>query len=225
MDKILLESKARAERGRKVNQGRRDGLVPAVVYGHGVESTSLWVNALDLRRLLKKSGESTIISLKIDGKDDRNVLIQEIQRDGVTGSYTHVDFFQVRMNEEIETEVELVFVGESQAVKTLGGILVKNMDKVMVKCLPADLPSHIDVDISKINTFENHITINDLSISDKIKVDVDPSTVVALVSEPRSEEDLAKLSEKVEADVTKVEGIVKEDASADTKSAKEDKKK
>lgn len=222
MDKVLLESKARTERGRKVNQGRKDGLVPAVVYGRGIESTSLWVNALDLKRLLKKSGESTIIVLKIDGKDDRNVLIQEIQRDGITGSYTHVDFFQVRMDEEIETEVELVFVGESPAVKTLGGILVKNMDKVMVKCLPADLPSHIDVDIAKIVTFEDHITINDLRISDKITIDAEPTTVVVLVSEPRSEEDLAKLEEKVEADVTKVEGVVKEETPAEGE--KKDKK-
>ncbi|MDO8240699.1 MAG: 50S ribosomal protein L25 [Candidatus Moranbacteria bacterium] len=220
MEKVLLEATARAERGRKVNVGRREGRVPAVVYGHSVESTSLWVNALDLKRLLKKSGESTIIDLKIDGKDDRNVLIHEIQKNGVTGKFTHVDFFQVRMDEEIETEVELVFIGEAPAVKTMGGIFVKSIDKVTVKCLPSDLPSHIDVDISKIVTFEDHITIKDLKVSAKVKIELDPETVVALVSAPRTEEDLAALEEKVEADVTKVEGVVKPEAPVEEKKDK-----
>jgi len=223
MEKVLLDSKMRVERGSKVNKGRRDGLVPAVVYGRGIESTSLWINSIELKRLLKKSGESTIIDLKIDGKDDRNVLIQEIQRNCVTGAYAHVDFFQVRMDEEIETEVELVFIGEAPAVKALGGVLVKNIDKVEVKCLPADLPSHIDVDISVIKTFEDHIAIKDLKISDKIKIELEPETVVALVSAPRSEEDLAELEEKVEADVTKVEGVTKEEAPADGKEVAEKK--
>lgn len=220
MDKVTLEARARAERGRKVNQGRRDGLVPAVVYGNKVDSSSLWVTAIDVKRLIKKSGESTIIELAIDGKDKRNVLIQDIQKDPIKGQYTHIDFFQVRMDEKIENEVEFVFIGESKAVKELGGILVKNMDKVNVKCLPADLPSHIDVDISIINTFEDHITAKDLKISSKVELDIDPETVIALVAPQRSEEDLAELEEKVEVDVTKVAGIVKEEAPVEEKKEK-----
>ncbi len=222
MDKVILEAKTRSERGRKVNKGRKEGLVPAVVYGNKVDSLGLWVSALDLKRLLKKSGESTIIDLKIDGKDDRNVLIHEIQKNGLTDNFMHIDFFQVRMDKEIETEVELVFIGEAPAVKEQGGILVKSIDKVEVKCLPADLPSHIDVDISVINAFDKHITINDLKIPAKVKIKADLETVVALVTPPRSEEDLAELEEKVEADVTKVEGVVKEEAPVEEK--KEDKK-
>lgn len=212
MDKAILEARAREERGRKVNQGRRDGFVPAVVYGNKIDSSSLWVTAIDVKRLIKKSGESTIIELLIDGKDKRNVLIQDIQKDPIKGQYTHIDFFQVRMDEKIENEVELVFVGESRAVKELGGILVKNIDKLTVKCLPADLPSHIDVDISLIDAFETHITVKDIKLSDKIELAIDPETVIALVAPQRSEEELAELEEKVEADVTTVAGIVKEEA-------------
>lgn len=222
MDKVILEAKTREERGRKVNKGRRDGLVPAVIYGNKIESQSLWVNALELKRLLRKTGESTIIDLQIDGKDDRNVLIHEIQRHGISNQFKHVDFFQVRMNEKIETEVELVFIGESRAVKELGGILVKNIDKVMVKCLPADLPSHIDVDISLIDSFEKHLTIGDLKVSDRVEIEIDTETVVALATPPRTEEDLAALEEKVEADVTKVAGVVKEESPAEEE--KKDKK-
>lgn len=224
MEKVALEAKARAERGRKVNKGRKEGLVPAVVYGNKVDSTSLWVTAIDVKRLIKKSGESTIIELAIDGKDNRNVLIQDIQRDALMGQYTHIDFFQVNMEEKIENEVELVFIGESKAMKEMGGILVKNIDKLMVKCLPADLPSHIDVDLSLIDSFETHLTVKDLKISSKIEFSIDPETVIALVAPQRSDEEMAQLESQVSADVTKIAGMVKEEAVVEEKKDKKDKK-
>ena len=224
MEKIKLESKTRTEKGRKTNKGRRTGLVPAVVYGKGISPQSLWINGLGLSRLLKKSGESVIIDLLVDGKNGRNVLINEIQRDPVSGNFQHVDFYQVKMDEKIEAGVPLEFIGESEAVKALGGILVKNLDEVEVECLPADLPSRIDVDISMIKTFDDHIFAKDLKISEKVQIKIDPETVVALVAPPRSEEELAGLSEKVEEDVTKVEGVVKE-SPAESGEGKEESKK
>lgn len=210
MEKITLESRLREERGRKINKGRKAGLVPGVIYGKELKPQSLWVNGLDLSRLLKKFGESVVIDLKIGDKSGYNVIIHELQKETVTGKYTHADFYQVNMAEKIEAEVHLEFIGESEAVKALGGSLVKNLDKIEVECLPADLPSRIDVDISTIKTFDDHIFVKDLKVSDKVKIDLDPETVVALVAPPRSEEELEKLSEKVEEDVTKVEGVIKE---------------
>jgi len=215
MEKVELKAKIRDVFGKKTNKGRKSGLIPAVVYGRGIGSVSLWVNMLEFKRLLKKSGESTMISLEVDGKNNRNVIIYEIQRDPVTDNIIHIDFFQVRMDEEIETEVEIEFVGESLAVRDLGGVLVKNMDEIEVRCLPGDLPSRIDIDISVLNKFEDRICVKDLKIPENVKIDLDPETVVALVAPPRSEEELGKLDEKVEADVTKVEGVVKEEASAE----------
>jgi large subunit ribosomal protein L25 len=224
MEKVELKAKKRDIFGKKTKKGRKSGLIPAVVYGRGVESLSLWVNMLDFKRLLKKSGESTMIGLEIDGKNGRNVIIYEIQRNPVTSDIIHIDFFQVRMDEEIETEVELEFIGESLAVRDLGGVLVKNIDEIEVKCLPGDLPSKISVDISVLNKFEDRICVKDLKIPAKVKVELDPETVVALVSAPRSEEELGKLDEKVEADVTKVEGVVKEETPAEGEEAKDNKK-
>ncbi len=224
MDKVKLEVKKRLEKGRKTNKGRRDGLIPGVVYGRGVESLNLWVNALDFRKLLKKSGESTIIDLEIEGKNGRNVIIQDIQRDPVSYKIIHLDFFQVRMDEEIETEVELVFIGESPAVKELGGILVKNIDKLAIKCLPADLPSCIDVDVSVLKTFEDHITVGNLKTGKGVEIELEPETVVALVTPPRTEEELKGLEEKVEEDISKVEGMAKEEASPVEKGENPEKK-
>lgn len=221
MDKAKLEAKSREEKGRQTNKGRREGLIPAVVYGKKVPSKNLWVADLDFKKLLQKSGESVIIDLDIDGQDRRNVLIHEIQADPVKDKYLHIDFFQVKMDEKIETEVELVLVGEAPAVKELGGVLVKNVDKVKVKCFPVDLPSHIEVNVSGLATFADHVYVKDLKVSDKVEVEIDPETVVALVAPPRSEEELSTLEEKVEEDVTKVEGVVKEEAAVEGEEIKE----
>ena len=222
MDKVKLEAKLREVFGRKTKKGRKEGMVPAVVYGHGTKSESIWINALEFSKLLDKAGESTLIELSLDKEKPRNVIIYEIQRDPLSGNFMHADFFQVRMDEEIEKDVELVFVGEAPAVKELGGNLVKNMDEIKVKCLPADLPSEIKVDVSSLKTFEDHIYVKDLKVAGKVEFDVDPETVVALVEEPRSAEELESLETKVEADVTKVEGVVKEAPAGEVK--KEEKK-
>lgn len=209
MEHILLEATAREILGRKTNKGRREGLIPAVVYGRGIASKNIWVKLIDFKRLIKKSGESTVIDLQIDKKDDRNVLIYETQKDPVRDNYVHIDFFQVRMDEEIETEVELEYIGEAPAVKALGGVLVKSLDMIEVKCLPADLPSSLEVDISVLKTFEDRICVKDLKLSDKVRAEIDPETVVALVAPPRSDNELSQLESKVDVDVTKVDGVVK----------------
>ncbi len=225
MDKIALAAKSRDVLGRKTNKWRKEGLIPAVVYGKGIEGKNIWVKLLDFKRLIRKSGESTVIDLKIDEKDSRNVLIYDTQKDPVRDTFVHIDFFQVRMDEEIETEVELEYVGEAPAVKELGGVLVKNIDAIEVKCLPADLPSSISVDISSLKTFDDRITLGDLNISKKIELSIDLETVIALVSEPRSDDEMSGLDTKVDADVTKVAGVVKETAPAEGAEKKEDRKK
>lgn len=225
MEKIRLKAKLREERGKKVNKGRKSGLIPAVTYGKSAESQSLWIDNLDFSRLIKKHGESVIIDLSIGEKSGHNVLIHEMQQNPISGNISHIDFYQVKMDEKIETEVELVFVGEFPAVKELGGVLVKSLDKIEISCLPADLPSSIEVDIADIKTFEDHIYVKDLNIPKEVEIKDDPETVVALVTPPRSEEELSELEEKVVEDVTEVEGVVKEEpvAAEEEKSSKADK--
>jgi large subunit ribosomal protein L25 len=204
----ITRSKSASERG------ENDG-IPAILYGRGIENVMLWLDRKKFDQLYEETGESTVFKLALDGKDERNVLIKDVQRDILNGAPRHVDFYQVRMDEEIEAEVELVYIGESAAVKEHGGILVKNIDAVPVKCLPGDLPPEIEVDISRIKTFDDYIYVKDLPVSEKVEVLVEPETVVAMVSEPRSEEDLAELNTEVKEDVTKVEGVVKEETPAE----------
>lgn len=229
MTKINLKVETRDMAGEKVRPGRKAGKIPAVVYGRKLKNQNLWVNYADFLKVYAQAGESTIIELDIDRKNKSNALIHDVQADPISDKFSHIDFFQVRMDEKIETDIPLEFVGESEAVKANGGILVKSLDEIPVECLPADLPSKFEVDISKLKTFDDVIKISDLNISEKVKIQVDPETVVANVAPPRSEEEIAGLSEKVEEDVSKVEGVVKEmpaeGIEAGTEGEKKDEKK
>jgi len=209
MEKIILKVAKREVVGKKLRKIRKEGLVPAVLYGHGVKNENLSVNYLDLKRVYGKAGENAIIEIEVDGKKIP-VLICDTQMDPMNGNFSHVDFLQVNMKETVEAEIPLEFIGESVAVKANGGILVKNMDKIEVKCLPADLPSKFEVDLSKLVTFDDQITIGDIKTLAGVEIFGDKEAVIVLVARPRSEEEMARLDEKVEADVTKVEGVVKE---------------
>ena len=143
---------------------------------------------------------------------EENFLLNEvIYPEDQPANYQASKFILNRLlDEKIETEIELVFVGESKAVKEAGGILVKSLDKLKIKCFPKDLPPHVDIDISSLNTFDDHIAVKDLKINPAIEIKIDRETVVASVAPPRSEEELKELEGKVEEDVTKVEGVIKE---------------
>lgn len=218
---INLQAQKRDKIGRKISRERANGLIPAVVYGNKIEPRSLWVNYLDFQKIYKQAGKSIIIELNINEDSKNNVLIHDVQMDPVSGKFSHVDFFQVKMDQKLEANVPLEFVGESEAVKTLGGVLVKILDNISVSCLPGDLPAKIEVDISSLKTFDDVIKISDLKISDKIKIQAETNTVIANVSAPRSEEELASLEGKVEEDVTKVEGVVKATAEPEKSQEKE----
>jgi large subunit ribosomal protein L25 len=221
MVKVNLKSNTRIETGKKVKSLRRENKIPAVLYGNKTKNHNLWVDYLEFQKIYNQAGESTILDLDIDSKKKANVLIHDVQRSPLTGKFSHVDFFEVRMDQKIETGVPIEFIGESEAVKSSGGVLVKSLDEIPVSCLPADLPAKIEVDIAKLKTFNDVIKISDLAIGDKIKIQLDPETVIANVAEPRSEAEIAGLSEKVEEDVTKVEGVVKEVPENETEKAGE----
>jgi large subunit ribosomal protein L25 len=206
---ITLKADIRDIVGKKVAKFRKENKVPAVMYGNKIASENLWVNDLDFSRVYSKAGESALIELEV-GKKKLNVLIHELQHDHRSGKVSHVDFFQVNMKEEVETEIPLEFVGESAAVKAHGGVLIKNMDAVLVKCLPANLPEKFVIDLSQLATFEAHITVADLKTSEEVEILLEAETVIALVAAPRTEAEMDKLDQKVEEDVTKVAGVVKE---------------
>lgn len=205
-----LKADKRTIIGRKVQKEREQDKIPAVLYGHGITNENLSVDALAFERVFAEAGESTIIALDSGAGKPVNVLIHDLQKDPLSDQVTHIDFFQVRMDEKIDTEVAFEFIGEAPAVKEFGGVLVRNMESLQISCLPADLPGHVIVDLSSLATYEDRIIVADLSLSDKITLHIPETTVIALVAPPRTEEEVASLDADVDADVSQVEGVEKE---------------
>ncbi len=185
-------------------------MIPAIVYGHGITNENVAVPRPLFEKAYQEAGESTLITLDITGKKPVQVLIQDVDRHPTTGAILHVDFYQVRMDEEITNDVPLVFTGESAAVKALGGILVKNLSTIRVKCLPAHLPHEISVDITPLENFESRITVADIALPSNVEVLAKPEDIIAVVEPPRSEEELKALDEKVEENVEAVQKVVEE---------------
>lgn len=209
---MKLNAVLRESAGKGLDQLRKDDMVPAVVYGRKIAPRMVSLPYLEFSKAYKAAGENTIVELLIGTEKPVNVLIHDVQVSPLQGRFIHIDFFQVRMDEEIETHVPILFVNESAAVREMGGMLMKSIEELPVKTLPSDLPHALEVDLSMLRTFEDHITVSDIKVSPKVKIDADPNMVIASVIPPRTEAEMDTLNTKVEADVTKVEGVVKEAA-------------
>jgi len=211
---LTLSAKIRIATKKEIKALINKGVTPAVLYGPKTKNTLLEVNAKEFEKILKEAGESSLISLDIEGKKEKGVvLIHDLKREPLSGRIIHVDFYQPALDKEIEAHVALVFEGEAPAVKELGGTLVKNFSEIEVKALPQNLPKEIKVDVSVLKTFKESILIRDLIIPTEVKVlKKHAEEIVASVTPPEKvEEELEKpIEEKVE-EVEKVEKKKKEE--------------
>lgn len=189
---IELKAKLREISGRKTNQLRKTGQIPAVLYGHGLESQPILVDSKEFKKSFAEAGETTILGLDFGGKK-HNVLIRDFAKDILTGEITHIDFYEVRMDEKIKTKVPLVFIGESAAVKAEGGVLVHALQELEIEALPQDLPKDIKIDISILKTFEDKVKVGDLKLPASVKIMNGAEETIVLAVPPRSESELAEL--------------------------------
>ena len=224
MPELVLKVKTRELAGNKTDKIRAEGKIPAVLYGRGIDNQNLEIDYKEFINVFKEAGESTLVDLVIDDKEPVKVLIHNYQKDPVKDNFIHIDFYQVRMDEEITADVELVFVGESQAVKALGGIMVKNLNKLEIKCLPADLIGKIEVDISALNTFEDSVCVADLPVSENVKVIDNPDEIVVNVSAPRTQEELEELDKEFEEKFEDVEKAGEEGEAKEGEEGKDEEK-
>lgn len=216
---LTLKAENRKISGKKVKTLRQKGIIPAVLYGPGLKnSLSLEINLKEFEKVFMEAGESAMISLDIDGKKSL-VLVHEIEKDGISGKLIHVDFYQPKAGQTIETKVPLVFEGLALAVKDLGGTLVKNIQEVHIRALPENLPHQILVDISGLKTFQDNILIKDLILPEGVRIIREPQDIVAkVVPVQKIKEEEVKLVEEKPAEAEKVG---EETATVEKKSEKE----
>ena len=183
MDTISLETGKREE-GVSAAQLRKQDTVPCVVYGFEVENTSLQCDHNTLLKAYMKAGENTVVELDAAGKKVP-VLFHSIDFHPVTEKILHVDFYAVNMKQDIEANIPVNFTGEAPAVKDLGGVLVTVLDNITVRCLPADLPHSIEVDISSLENFGDTIVVANDTIPDKVTLVTEEDATLATAQEPR----------------------------------------
>ncbi len=179
----MLKLKAEA---RESGKSRVKGVIPAVMYGPKNPTTSIAVSEAEFNKVWKAAGESTVVTLECaDGEHD--TLIHDIARDPVSDAITHIDFYTIDKNTKVEVAIPLEFVGVAPAVKDLGGILIKVIHELEIEALPKDLPHGIEVDISSLVTFENHITAGDIKLPAGVSLKIAPEEIVALVNAAKEE--------------------------------------
>ncbi|HTC86020.1 MAG TPA: 50S ribosomal protein L25 [Candidatus Acidoferrum sp.] len=174
--------------GKKVAGLRRQGRLPAVLFGHGAPSTAVSVDAHEFDLLRRHAGASTLIDVSVDGKKGQAALIRSVQVDPVKRRPVHVDLFLVRMTEELTVDIRVTITGESEAVTKLGGTL-SHIDHVRVRALPDHLPEQIEIPIGSLVDFDAAVHVRDLSIPGDVTVVTDLDEVAARILAPRVEEE------------------------------------
>jgi large subunit ribosomal protein L25 len=182
-----LSAQHREITGKAVARLRKAGQLPAVVYGHGVDSSNVTIDGHEFDVLRKHIGQNALVDLSVDGQAAQPVLIHDVQIHPVNRRPLHADLFLVRMTEELTVDVPLVSTGTSHAIEQLGGTLLHPTETLRVKALPDHLPQSIEYDIESLVDFDAAIHVRDLVIPSDVTLLTDPDEIVAKVQAPRIE--------------------------------------
>jgi len=183
MDRIELKAAKRDITGKKVKVLRRNGIIPVNLFGPGIESVSLQCEAAELQNVMRRAGQTKIIDLKIDSeKKARAIMIRKAQILPLKNDILHVDLYQVKMTDELKVEVPVVLTGEALVTRAKENILVQELNSINVQCLPANMPSEIEVDISVLTEPDQVLRVKDITVKDVVTIVNDPEVVVVRIS-------------------------------------------
>ena len=208
MEEIVLNAELRSITGKAVRRLRREGFVPAVMYGHRREPVILKIQERALRQVLREAGTTRLITLNVGGlKGSKRVLVRELQRDAIRHDMLHVDLYEVIMTERITAGVPVVLIGESPPVDNGEGILFQGLNAIEIECLPGDLPPSIEVNLAELTFIDDAVLVRDLKLSDAIEVLSEPEDIIVKIL-PLEEEEI---EEVVEEEVPEVELVGEEE--------------
>ena len=206
---VTIKAQKRTTFGRKNHLLRKEGFVPVILYGEGLQPQPLQVKAEDLTKAYQEVGDTGLVSVAVQGEKGENsqtysCLIYDMQHDPVTDAVIHADFYHPSMRKKVTAEVPLSFEGVAPAVKEKGGVLVKDKMSVEVRGLAADLPKEIKVDLGGLKEIHDKILVQDLPIGKKLEILDNPEEIVASVTMVEAVEE--ELEKPIEAEEAKVEG-------------------
>ena len=187
MDTIVLKAERREVLGKKVKVLRREGKLPAVIFGHGIETTPITLDMRDASRALALVGSSTLIRIDLEG-EEHTALVRERQIDFIYRTLLHVDFQALSMTEKIQTTVSLYYDAEqAPAVETYNAILITALEGLEVESLPGDLPDNIEVDVSSLESIGDGIYVKDITPPEGVEILDDPETLIVVATAPAAE--------------------------------------
>ena len=200
-----LTAKPREKKGKEhAKKLRREGWIPAIMYGRGEENTLITINIHEFETFFRKShGENVIVTLKIEGAKDKKVIVKDVQRDPVYGKLEHIDFQIIHEGEKIMTNVPIILKGTPKGVKE-GGVLEQNLKEVQVIAIPSKLPQHIEFNIEDLE-IGDMIKVGDIKI-EGVEVLDDPEEIICMIHHGRKEEEITPTEEEGEATEEQEEG-------------------
>ncbi|MGD2294246.1 MAG: 50S ribosomal protein L25 [Candidatus Aminicenantes bacterium] len=226
---VLIKGEKRESFGKNVSRRiRRDGRVPAILYGPDMDNIALVLDKKDIFSILKsETGENTLFKLSFDS-EKRDAMIKDLQTDPVTDELLHVDLIQIAMDKAVRVAVPIELVGESVGVKTEGGFVDFSTREIEVECLPKAIPEQIEVDISNLHLHQS-FKVEELQPPEGTEITSDPDTVIVLIQAPTREEEIEVeaeeeeevIGEEEEPEVIKKEKLEEEEKREDEKEKKE----
>ena len=213
MEQLNLTAKPRTVLGKKVKNLRQTGVLPANIYGKGLNSTAIEVEERAFRAVLKQAGETGIVYLNIEGDDSPHpVLIHGVQKNPVSGAPFHVDFYQVNLKEKTTANVPVALTGENELEKRGEGLIIQTLSEIEVEALPADIPHEFSVDVSKLQEIGQTFKVGDLDYDhDKVTVKVDPEENILVMQTAEMKEEVV---EEVPAEGAIEPEVISEEESA-----------
>jgi large subunit ribosomal protein L25 len=212
MEKVVLKAEKRDVIGKQVRALRREGKLPAVVYGRHIDTISIVLDSRDASKTLGRATSSSLITIEVGGKQ-YPTLVRERQLDFIRNELIHVDFMAVSMTEKITASVGVHIVGESPAVKEYGAILVTGLTELEVECLANDLPERFVVDVSGLVEISDGVYVRDVPAPANVEILSDPEEmiVVATAMAAEEEEEVEEVLEGEEGEEPEVIGKGKEE--------------
>lgn len=186
MEEIKIKSSPRKIVRKRVKALRREGQLPAVLYGRNFETQPIMFDYRETSRIIDRLGSSTLVVIDL-GEESHYALVREKQRDVVKGNLLHVDFQVVSLTEKVTAEVAVDLIGEAPAVKDLGGLIIVNNDQLEVEALPRDLPDRIEIDISSLQEIGDTIYVRDLNLEGDVSILADEDEPIVLITLPTIE--------------------------------------
>lgn len=195
MDKVVLQAEKRKIIGKHVKTLRREGKVPAIIYGSDVGSLPITLDMRDTTNILNKVSSSALLTINVEG-EEHATLVREIQQDYLKGTLIHVDFLAVSMKEKLRTDVSISLIGDAPVLEEFSAMIMSGVDTIEVECFPQDLPEVIEVDVSHLEELGQAIYVKDIPAIKDVEFLTDPEELVAVASaikeqvlEPEGEEE------------------------------------